>query len=100
MHTPTLTSKNRAELRPRHQRLPILHHDRADAVPERQTCRLRQGRRRHGRGAEGGECADDEGEAESGHQRRAVRGDVSTRSVMGRWVVVAGRGGEGRGFGR
>lgn len=65
-----------AELRPRHQRLPVLHHDGAVAVPERQTRRVRPGRRRHGCGAEGGECAHDEGEAESGHQRRAVWGDV------------------------
>ncbi len=64
------------ELRPQHQRLPILHHHRPNTLPQQQTRRLRQGGRRHGRRAEGRERAHDEGEAESGYHHRAVWRDV------------------------
>ena len=41
-----------AELRPRHQRLPILHHVRGDAAPQRQARCVRPGGRGHGRSHE------------------------------------------------
>jgi hypothetical protein len=53
-----------AELRPKHQRLPILHPDRARAAPQRQTRRLRQSGRGPRRRAQSGERA---------HARREAR---------------------------
>lgn len=72
-----LTSET--ERRPQRQRLPILHHHRADALPGRQTRRVRQGSRRHGRRAQDGEHEDRvprERRAESGCGYQSVRGDV------------------------
>lgn len=71
-----------AERRPQHQRVPVLHHDRADAVPRQEARRLRQGRRRARRREEDGGHQDGlswQGRAEHGRRDRAVRRDVSCR---------------------
>ena len=62
------------ELRPEHQRQPILHHDRTNAVPEQQARRIRQSHRGHRRGEEDRERADwTRREAEPGGADFAVR---------------------------
>lgn len=65
------------ELRPKYEWLSVLHNLRGNPFLEWKARGFRAGGRRNGRGQEGGECADDTGQAVDGRHHLTMRRDVS-----------------------